>query len=306
MYVQVALPDYTSAASRLPPELFPLIAGFRKEITRGHSLVCSYWATLYRPGQWRVVSIKSPERFHSFLTTAKSTPPNLPSILDFIETILVEAFNVPAQPWLHLVPLYLKRPLFSQPNRKLQFVLSMTLKTQSLPSFMGERVRMSHTHNAIPKSLSYFNFQCQALHLMGIEFHSFTNFLMIVRSFKKLENLSCVNIGWTDEPPDSLQLFRSYSYPTLKRASLQPFLDRTSSPYKPGPHWVSAIWCWARRRSIGGKQYLLEDMETMEAMKITSLFQAFLRRKHTPTIDVTIRERYDREHDKLTGLKGGC
>ena len=46
---------------------------------------------------------------------------------------------------------------------------------------------------------------------------------------------------------------------------------------------------------MAGEQYLLEDDETMEVMKITSLFQGFWRRKVTPTVELIIRENYYRD-----------
>ena len=47
---------------------------------------------------------------------------------------------------------------------------------------------------------------------------------------------------------------------------------------------------------MAGEQYLLEDDETMEVMKITSLLQGFWRRKVTPTVEFIVRESYYRDN----------
>ncbi|KAI0094228.1 hypothetical protein BDY19DRAFT_988095 [Irpex rosettiformis] len=250
--------------------------------------------------QWQQVTFSSADRLYSFLAILKSTLKGFPSPVDLINFVTVEAINAPSQPWIHLIPLYLNRPLFHY--RKPQFALTITLRSDYLPSFLGDHVYMSRTHTAIPKSLSYFNFQCQRLELTGIKFHTLANFLLFVRAFRQLEYLHCINIGWTNDPtPDSrLQLFKAYPYPPLKRCSLQPFRHTGyEAPDTPELYWVSALWSWIRRRSVEDRRYLLEDHETQVVMNITSLFQGFWRRKYIPNLEMTIRERQKRDsHDK--------
>lgn len=294
----------------MPPELFTYLAkcfksmyGFEpQEVTQFSklSLVCRYWAQLYRPMQWRLASFRSPDRLDPFLSILNSTPKGLQSVASFIVRVVVIAIGIPDQPWIHLIPLRLKRHLFSRkhPDRLPNFSLSIVLRTNGLPSASDKRVYMPATHDCLPKSLSLFNFQCQTVELTGVDFRTFEQFVVSVRAFRRLENLSCTKVGWTTDPSERLVLLRPFAYPPLRRAMMQPFEANGgfNMPHKPEPHWVSALWCWARRRAVDGKHYLLEDHETMMVMKITSLFQGFWRRKSTPTLEMFVKERRRRDH----------
>ncbi|KAI0782434.1 hypothetical protein BC629DRAFT_1594216 [Irpex lacteus] len=259
--------------------------------------------------QWRLASFRSPDRLDPFLSILFSTPKGLQPVASFIVCVVVIAIGIPDQPWIHLIPLRLKRHLFSRkdPDRAPSFSLSIVLRTNGLPSASDKRVYMPATHDCLPKSLSLFNFQCQNVELTGVDFRTFEQFMVSVRAFRRLEDLTCTKVGWTTDPPERLVLLRTFAYPPLRRAMVQPFEVNGgfNKPHKPESHWVSALWCWARRRAVDGKHYLLEDHEATMAMKITSLFQGFWRRKSTPTLEMFVKERRRRDqHGEPLDVEG--
>ena len=287
----------------MPPELFPLFIECCKDVELRRyeyqlSAVCRYWATLYRPTQWQEVSLRSSSHLNSLLRILQSAPGGLPPVADLVNRIVVDAMGTPNQPWIHLVPLLLNRHLFRRRGAPPQFSLAIGELTQPHLGFYGEHLSMSRTHNSIPKGLSYFDFQCQEIKITGVKFLNLSNFLMIMRSFKRLENLYCKGIGWLHDPAEIQQqrIPKSYKYPPLKAVQTDPFPDKSLyGPQMPYTHWVAALWCWVRRRTIGKEQYLLEDHETENVMRITGLFQSGWARKMMPNIKLVVKERYKRD-----------
>jgi hypothetical protein len=287
-------------------ELFPDIArGFQSDyvyqpsaIREFSSLtsVCRHWSTLYRPMQWRQLTLKSRERIYTFLALNRSTPPGHTLCASFVTQVYATAIGIPQEPWIHLIPILLRPHLFSKEHNISHFQLSITLKTHGLPSSSDKRVLMPSAHDCLPKSLAACNIPCNFLTFYGIDFHSCNNFLKVIRSFRRLEELECSNIGWMADAPETLQLLGTHHLPPLKRILVQPFFVARDFyvPIAIRPCWVSILWALIRRQSYGTLEYLLDDHETSLAMQICALFRGQWRRKTTPTLAVSIstRKRY--------------
>lgn len=310
----VAIVQHSPAATRIPPELFAAIGGWvtattfkDKETLRKLamlSMTCRYWNGLYRPSLWQYVLLSSREAIFRFASLAESPPTGYCSIGLFVQTLDVRAVGIPSQPWIHLVPAVLKQQQLLP--HVVSFTLDICMKQGGLGSPQSEYVTMHLTHDSLPKSLSAFHYRCNRLHLRGINFRRAASFLRFIRYFRQAEALWCNGIHW-DDYPKQLQLLKPSRDPPLRRITfpVYPRIATFDAPALPQPGWVSVLWSSVRRRHDGKHEYLLQDDEARLAMRITSGFQGFHRRKHVPSLELNVLERLA-TNGRSTELVGTC
>lgn len=209
-----AIPKRRATAADLPPELFPDIVQWdvisdeklasdlaskrkRKRQYGRLCLTCKVWAQVYRQKVWEDIALLSREDICAFSRILLTSPPaQLPPIWTYVKELWVVAGYSFQQPWLHLVPLVLRNPLFSRtPSLKYRRVLieqdGDDKKAWSLKH---------HTQKLIPRAIPAWNCRCKRLYLSSVQFPSVLQPLNVLQEPGGLEIVDLNNVSWTTQP----------------------------------------------------------------------------------------------------------